>query len=51
MSKSPFEIRLDIIKQAYVMVAENTSQETPLADIVKKTFALAVDIKAFVDKS
>jgi hypothetical protein len=49
--KSPFEIRLDIIKQAYTMVVENTPTDTPLREVAEKTFAVAADIKAFVDKS
>jgi len=51
VTKSPFELRLDIIKQAYTMVVENTPSDTPLRELAEKNFALAIDIKAFVDKS
>jgi len=51
MSKSPFEIRLDIIKQAYTIVVENTPEDTPLNLTVDNVLEVAARIKAFVDKS
>lgn len=51
INKSPFEIRLDIIKQAYTMVVENTPSDTPLDAIVENVLEVAQRIKAFVDKS
>ena len=50
-TKSPFELRLDIIKQAYTMVVENTPSDTPLDKTVDSVLEVAARIKAFVDKS
>ena len=51
VTKSPFELRLDIIKQAYTMVVENTPSDTPLDTTVDNVLEVAARIKAFVDKS
>lgn len=50
-TKSPFELRLDIIKQAYTIVVENTPSDTPLSITLDNVIEVASRIKAFVDKS
>jgi hypothetical protein len=51
MSKSPFEIRLEIFRQAYHIVCENSEKDSSAEEVVEASFELAARIKAFVDKS
>ena len=51
ITKSPFELRLDIIKQAYSIVYDSTPPNTPFDETVDKVFEVASRIKEFVDKS
>lgn len=51
MSKSPFEIRLEIFRQAYHIAWENSDKDATVEEVVEASFELAARIKAFVDKS
>jgi len=51
VTKSPFELRLDIFRQAYHIAWENSDKDATAEEVIEASFELAARIKNFVDKS